>query len=258
MERRERGRMDNLEKLKRFDEEMRKRFGVKWTTPSADPEEGQPKKPGPENSPRENPYAGLSRAQEIRVSQIQEENRRLAWGRQKRGAAGYYDPDRDKPNRKENEFMLNLMILRNALVAFGPAIRERASRAGKTTWRDIRLMTRLCEKVQEQLIATMPGHRDDYYSTYARHGHYELVMNGPIRNPRLVLIQDKYLGALCEAAMKSECLLCMRTGGEIRDCVLRQALLDVAPPTEVSDGRWPRCEYRDAAGSIIRDEEVSI
>ena len=202
----------NLERLKRFDEEMRKRFGARWAPPA--------------------PVAPEDR--------------------------GDREETRTKPNRLENEFMLNLMILRNALVAMGPAIRERARRAGKTTWRDIRLMTRLVEKIQEQLILTMPARRDDYYSSYAKHGHYELMINGPIRNKRMVLISDRYLGALCEAAMKTECCMCLREGSEISGCLLRQALLEVAPPTEVMDGKWIRCEYRDAARNLIRDEEVTI
>ena len=58
----------NLERLKRFDEEMRKRFGARWAPPA--------------------PVAPEDR--------------------------GDREETRTKPNRLENEFMLNLMILRNA------------------------------------------------------------------------------------------------------------------------------------------------
>ena len=217
--------MTDLERLKRFDEEMRKRFGVRWAVPSpASPEEdGEGARPGGKApDPAKNA------------------------------------PERTKPNRVENEFMLNLMVLRNALVAMGPAMRERARRAGKNTWRDIRLMTVLCCKVQEELLATMPKGRDDYYLAYAQHGHYELVMNGPLRNERLVLISDKRLAALCEAAMESECIMCTLEGSEIARCPLRQALLEVAPPRKVLDGRWARCEYREAASQLINGREVTV
>lgn len=209
--------------MKRLDEEMRKRFGVRWAPPAPVSQEDRD--------------ATVPAAQEQDAAPAQA---------------------RTKPNRTENEFMLNLMILRNALVAMGPVMKDRAKRAGGNCWRDLRLMTVLCEKVQEQLIATMPSRRDDYYSTYARNGHYELKLNGPIRNPRMVLIHDKYLGAVCEAAMESECLVCMREGSEIGGCLIRQALLEVAPPTEVQDGKWARCEYRAAAGSLIKEEAVTI
>ena len=164
-------------------------------------------------------------------------------------------PEKKNPNRKENEFMLNLMILRNALFAHAPAIRERARQAGRYTWRDIRLAARLVEKIQDALIRTMPPGRDQYYAGYAEHGHYELMINGPIRNKRLVLISDIHLAQLCEAVMESECLMCLKTGTEVDKCPIRQALLEVAPPTEINGYR---CEYEGAARSLVRGEEVRI
>lgn len=273
--------MTDIGKLQRFDAEMRKRFGVRWAVPAPVPPEDrgeklpevQPekrdqlireavtrppleKKAGTER--KETPYDGLSSAQMVAVTQAQEKVRDYKRTHGIKGAGEYHEPEKTKPNRRENEFMLNLMILRNALVAFGPVVRERARRAGRTTWRDIRLMTRLCCKVQDQMLATMPASKDDYYRAYAEHGHYELQMNGPVRNRRVVLISDKYLAAICEAAMENDCCMCMREGNEIGSCLLRQALLEVAPPTEVLDGRWTRCEYREAAGQLIREEEVTV
>lgn len=266
--------MTDIGKLQRFDAEMRKRFGVRWAVPAPVPPEDRGEQP-PEVQPEKrdqliretlndmaggngNPYYGLSSAQMVTVAQAQKEDRAFKLTHGVKRGTGYYEPGKMKPNRRENEFMLNLMILRNALVAFGPAIRERARRAGKTTWRDIRLMTRLCCKVQDEMLATMPASKDDYYKAYAKHGHYELQMDGPVRNRRVVLISDKYLGAVCEAAMENDCCMCMREGSEIGSCLLRQALLEVAPPTEVLDGRWTRCEYREAAGQLIREEEVQV
>lgn len=210
------------EKVKQFDEAMRQRFGVKWAPPAPVPPEDM------------DPAAAAKEA----------------------GKA--VEQARTNPTKRENEMMLNLMILRNALHLYGPATRERAKRAGPTVWRDLRLLTVLVEKVQEALLKTMPQRRDDYYTTYAKHGHYELAMNGPIRNPRMVLISDKYLAALCEAAMEGECTQCFREGRQIGQCMLRQAMLEVAPPRELQDGRWLKCEYRDAAGSLICGEDITI
>lgn len=162
------------------------------------------------------------------------------------------------PNRKENEFMLNLMILRNSLVAHAPGCRDRARLAGKWVWRDIRLMLTLVCRIQEQFLATMPENRDEYYRAYAKYGHYEIRMNGPVTTGRQVLITDKHLGAICEAAMQNECVLCMREGSEIGQCRLRDALLEAAPPTEIQDGLWRKCEYRGAAGDIIHGREITI
>ena len=210
--------MTKEEKLLQFDQIMRAKFGVKWAPPAPSPA------PEPERKPAAEPVK----------------------------------PERTKPNRRENEFMMNMMVLRNTLMANGPAVKERAKRAGKYTWRDIRLMTRLVEKVQNAMLATMPKERDGYYMSYAQHGHYELMMNGPIRNTRMVLISDRSLGAVCEAAVTSECAMCMREGSEIGQCLLRKALLEVAPPTEIQDGRWRKCEYRDLAGQLLREESIEI
>lgn len=239
---------EKLRRLKAFDEEMRKRFGPRWAPPvPVSPEDADPAAAARAETERPGGVASGSGPAEAG----------MAGGKTAVAGAGA-GVIRTKPNRTENEFMLNLMILRNALVRMGPAMQERARRAGGNCWRDIRMMAVTVTKVQEQLIATMPPRRDDYYMTYAQHGHYELLINGPIRNPRMVLIADKYLGALCEAAMRSECIMCMREGAEIGTCLLRQALLEVVPPTEVQDGRWRKCEYRDAASSLIRDEAITI
>ena len=164
-----------------------------------------------------------------------------------------------KPNRRENEFMLNLMVLRNTLKVNAPACRERARMAGKWVWRDMRLMLALVCKVQEAMLRTMPDSRDEYYAAYARHGHYEMRIDGPVRTSRHLLVTDTHLAAICEAAMKSECVLCMRDGEETGRCPLREALLESAPPTDLqANGMIRKCEYREAAGKLLHGEDVTV
>ena len=168
-------------------------------------------------------------------------------------------PARTKPNKRENEFMMNLMVLRNTLRTNAPACRERAERAGPGIWDDIQAMLEAVDRIQNGMLATMPESRDDYYTAYARHGHYELHIDGPIQRGRHLLVTDRHLASICEAAMKSECILCMREGDEITRCPLREALTEAAPPTEIQeDGRWTRCEYRDAAGQLIQGKDVKV
>jgi hypothetical protein len=167
---------------------------------------------------------------------------------------------KSKPNKRENEFMLNLMVLRNTLLRNGPACRERAKLAGKWVWRDIRLATVLIDRIQEALLRTMPASREEYYTAYAHHGHYELHIDGPIRMPRQVLITDKHLGTICEAAMLSECIMCIREGNEIDHCELRDALLETAAPTAIQKGDSPfrKCEYKDAASQLLHGKDVTL
>lgn len=165
-----------------------------------------------------------------------------------------------KPNKRENEFMLNLMVLRNTLMRNAPACRERARLAGKWIWRDIRLATVLICRIQEALLRTMPSSREDYYIAYAQHGHYELHIDGPIRTPRQLLITDKHLATICEAAMLSECIMCIREGNEIDHCELRDALLETAAPTAIQKGDSPfrKCEYKDAASQLLHGKDVTL
>ncbi len=165
-----------------------------------------------------------------------------------------------KPNRRENEFMLNLMILRNTLRTNAPACRDRARLAGKWIWRDIRLMLTLVDRIQNAMLRTMPDSRDEYYSAYARHGHYELHIDGPVRTARHLLVTDRHLAAMAEAAMKSECILCMREGSEIGRCELREALLEAAAPTAIQEGNslFRKCEYREAAGQLVQGKDVTV
>ena len=174
-------------------------------------------------------------------------------------SAGARAPEKTKPNRRENEFMLNLMILRNTLRTNAPSCRDRARRAGKWIWRDIRLMLTLVDRIQNAMLETMPASRDEFYTEYARHGHYELRIDGPIKTARHLLITDKHLAAIAEAAMKSECILCMREGNEIGQCELREALLETAAPTDLQpDGLIRKCEYRDAAGQLVQGKDVTV
>ena len=178
-------------------------------------------------------------------------------------AARATDPEiperlKTKPNTRANEFMLNLMILRNTLRTNAPSCRDRARLAGKWIWRDIRLMLTLVDRIQGAMLTTMPESRGEYYSAYAKHGHYELHIDGPVRTARHLLVTDKHLGSICEAAMKSECILCMREGSEINRCELREALLEAAPPTDLQEGLYMKCEYRDAAGALVQGKDVTI
>ena len=243
----------------KFQAEMARKYG---TVTRAEGQAGGGVIPAPGPFPpaaggRAGPGGSLPAGQKIASSS--------AGARAPEAAARATDPEipeqlKTKPNRKENEFMMNLMILRNTMKRNAPACRERARLAGKWVWRDIRLLTVLVERIQEKLLRTMPQSRDDYYRTYAQHGHYELHMDGPIRMPRHILMTDKHAAALAEAAMKSECILCLLEGGEIDRCELREALLESAVPTNIQAGDSPyrRCEYRDAASKLLEGKDVTI
>ena len=163
--------------------------------------------------------------------------------------------EKTKPNKAENFFMMDLMILKNSLAVRMDAVRDRLEKVNRYGWRDLRLLFSLVDRLQSQLVQTMPESRLDYYAALARSGRYHLDIEGPVRQGRMVLISDIHLAQLCEAVMESECLMCLKTGSEVDKCPIRQALLEVAPPTEINEYR---CEYEGAARSLVRGEEVRI
>lgn len=160
-----------------------------------------------------------------------------------------------KPNKHENMFMLDLMVLRNTLATRMTYVRERLEQVNPHAWRDLRLMYSLVRRIQSQMLDTMPDSRLEYYAALARNGRYHLDIEGPVRQGRMVLISDINLARLCEAVMESECIMCLKTGEEVSKCPIRQILLEVSPPSAVLEYR---CEYADAARELVRGEEVRI
>lgn len=174
--------------------------------------------------------------------------------------------EKTRPNKLENNLMIDLMILRNALAQRMDSVKERIKRVNPNGWRDLRLLYALTCRIQEQLLQTMPDSRRDYYTALAAHGRYRLDIQGPIRPESFVLISDKHLGEMLEEIMEVKCLMCMKDGAEIEACPIRQTLLEVGPPTRI---RTPEelgkmttrdfgCEYCEAARQLVRGESVTV
>lgn len=163
------------------------------------------------------------------------------------------------PNKYENQFMLDLMILKNSLAVRAAKVRGRLEMVNPNAWRDLRLLITLVGRIQQELIDTMPESRWEYYATLARSGRYHLDIDGPIRQGRMVLITDLRLSLLCEAVMKTECVMCLKDGKDIERCPIRDALLEVAPPSETQvEGAVYRCEYAGAAGQLVEGCDITL
>lgn len=167
---------------------------------------------------------------------------------------------RQMPNRRENALMLDLMLVRNTLAKNSEAVRGRL-KSVPHGWRDMRLLWHLVNRLQQELLKTMPDRRAAYYDQMARHGQVIIDIPGPIPRGRHILITDEHLAAITEAAMRSECALCVKEGKEAQRCPIRQALLETAPPREIFGGdrpRWASCEYQQAASALAQGKEVTI
>ena len=156
--------------------------------------------------------------------------------------------------------MLDLMILRNTLVKHGPSVRDRL-RPVPFAWRDLRLLMTLVKKLQLAMLSTMPDSRQDYYQKVAQRGRVMVDFPGPARIDRYLMISERKLAAITEAAMLSECAMCLKGGREIRQCGIREALMEVAPPDRVLDTRDAMtggCEYRDIAGDLVQGKTIQM
>lgn len=172
--------------------------------------------------------------------------------------AGLPEQERTPPNKFENNFMIDLMLLRNALRVRGPKVKERLKKVNKHAARDLGLLFSLVDRLQVQLASTMPASRDEYYTILARNGRYHLTVDGPIRQGHTVLVTDTNLAYLCEVAVEQECLTCLRDGSEIRQCPLRKALMEIAPAMEMKADPGERCEYANVHRQLMHGEDVTI
>lgn len=166
--------------------------------------------------------------------------------------------EREMPNKKENIFIQDIMILRNDLVRYSESVRARlASFPG--AWRDIRLMLYLVRKIQALLLDTLPDKKVAQLQNIALHGKFFIEMPGPVRKNRFVTLAEGDLSVLMQAAMSNECVMCLREGKEIKRCPLRAALIAAAPPEKIIENPpLLGCEYRDIGCAIVRGETVEL
>lgn len=161
------------------------------------------------------------------------------------------------PNRRENDFFIGLMVARHIMSTCRDAIRQRMKQY-KYGWRDVRLLEVMLEKVQQEMMDTIPDKRLDYYEHLRLYGKHTIEIPGPIPRGSHRLINHKDLEALIGAAMGGMCCMCIREGREITECRVRQALLSVAPPDQVTGdgGRFIKCEYQEAASALVDGQDI--
>lgn len=162
---------------------------------------------------------------------------------------------RTNPNRYENRYMLNMMVVLHTLKTDREIIVKRLRPWYPEINRDLGLLIHLTTRIQEELMTTFPEKRNEYYLKMAQYGEMQIDIPGPVRHERHLLMGVEDAAALAEAAMRGECVMCMRDGREIRKCPIREAMLGIAPPTETT---LTGCEYRKPASQLIQGEEVYI
>lgn len=157
-------------------------------------------------------------------------------------------------NKRENQFYVDLILLRNALMNNADAVKDRL-KAYPGAWRDLKLLEKIAEKIQNDLSLTIPPEKLMRYKKLVEHGRYYLDFQGPIPHKTYKLMDTHDLSYLAEEAIKGRCGICLAEGRDIKRCALREALLTVAPPSVISQ---VGCEYRHVAGDLEANREVRL
>ena len=164
--------------------------------------------------------------------------------------------EKSMPNRKENRFMTNLMVVLHTLLSDREAAEARLMEYGyRWAKRDIGLLISLDNRLQEQMLSTIPDRRIMYYQKMAAEAQIVIEFPGAVKQSRHLLMDVDDLAAMAEAAMRGECAMCIREGRDVKRCRLRDALLPVAPPSEFS--RYG-CEYRQPASQLVQGDNVIL
>ena len=122
------------------------------------------------------------------------------------------DITKSQPNRYENRYMLNMMVVLHTLVSDREVIERRLRPWYPEIRRDLGLLIYLTKKIQEELMTTFPDKRNAYYQRMAEVGEMVIDMPGAVPRGRHVLMDVTDAAAMAEAAMRGECAMCMRDG----------------------------------------------
>jgi hypothetical protein len=147
-------------------------------------------------------------------------------------------------NGREMQAIEYLMAMDAKFANAGDAMRVRLNHL-PYGWRDWRLMVSLCRKLLRQVYDTLPDKSLRYMNKLREGGEVLIRFTPASRSPGWVLVLENDLRDILNAAMAAECSVCMKQGKAIDRCVLRRAMIDIAPPHD-GDDTATGCGYRMA------------
>lgn len=119
-------------------------------------------------------------------------------------------------------------------------------------WRDWKLLTAVTDRLMGKLLDTIPTKQLNRIVHIFNHGEVLIREKSFVRSPQLITMPLDDLAFITEAAIKSQCRHCLRSGKEVRRCKLYKALIGAAPPDQ-----YPRygCGYQEIAQGMIEDDD---
>lgn len=108
-------------------------------------------------------------------------------------------------------------------------------------WRDFRMIGARLGRLIEQIYDTMPTNRVRYMQTLCQYGEILIRVKPAAKSDENLLLPVSALRVLVNHAMSDHCTMCFLNRDEVKACKLRKALIEVAPPVDLTLGE---CPYR--------------
>lgn len=112
---------------------------------------------------------------------------------------------------------------------------EKRLKSVPDAWRQYRIARSAVDKVINGLYTTLTPENRFHMQNLAVNG--EVIIrprNSLNKTTDCQIVLSKDLKKLINAAMGSNCAMCLKDGREIKKCELRKALLNICPPSDVS------------------------
>lgn len=145
--------------------------------------------------------------------------------------------------KNEDHFNMVLMIARNELIRRAESVKDRLA-ASKWGWRNLNLMLYCVNYVQDAINQTLPDKNKIKYKRYNDFGQLRIEVPSAVEPDTFLPVEKDDLNILVASAVYGECTTCTLEGKEIKHCPLRQVLMRLAPPEELTDHTHVMsCEY---------------
>lgn len=134
-------------------------------------------------------------------------------------------------NGEEMRVIEYLTAMNSKMIQAGDCMRGRLSSV-PNGWRQWRLMAVTLDHLLTALYDSMTPRNLRHLENISDHGEIIIRLRPAVRVPEHTLVNEDDLRTLVNAAMASECSICLRQGREIDRCPLRAALMNICPPYE--------------------------
>lgn len=160
--------------------------------------------------------------------------------------------ERRPMNGEEMRAVEYLTAMNSKMNQAGDCMRDRL-RSVPNGWRQWRLLAVTLDRLLLAIYDSMTTKNLRHLENICDHGEIIIRLRPAVRVPEHTLVSEDDLRTLVNAAMASECAICLKQGREIDRCSLRTAMLNICPPYE--DPKTS-CGYQIVASSSKLGEYI--